>query len=133
LKRLSLAAVAAAAFLAGCSSGPKDYLSYSAGSEPHAVASRIANAMGKCWFSSGEEAFSGLIYAPELNSYSGRPRILVLKKGEPGGLPRLVVGAEADGRGSEVKLFGPLLATASAPRIRADIARWSAGDTACSA
>ncbi|MBZ8134697.1 hypothetical protein [Afifella sp. IM 167] len=132
MKRRSLAAAAAAALLAACSSGAKDYLSYSAGSEPHAVASRIADAMRQCWFA-GDAAFSGFIYAPEINSYSGRPRILILRKGEPGGLPQLVVGAEADGRGSEVKLFGPLLATASGPRIRADIARWSAGNTTCGA
>ncbi|WP_128291674.1 hypothetical protein [Afifella aestuarii] len=117
---------------AGCTQAQKDYLSYSASDRPLDASTRIARAMGQCWFA-GDATFASYIYAPELNSYSGQPRILVLPKNEPGGLPRLVVQAQEDGRGAEVKLFGPLLATEAAPRIRADIARWSAGSSACTA
>ncbi|WP_034490967.1 hypothetical protein [Afifella pfennigii] len=127
-----LGAAAAGLLLAGCLGGPKDYFSYAAASAPSSATAGIADAMRRCWFS-GEPAFSGYIYAPELNSYSGRPRILLLPKGAPGGLPQLVVSAEAAGRGSEVKLFGPLLGTSEGPRIRADIARWAAGSSACQA
>ena len=60
-------------------------------------------------------------YAPELTSYSNRPRVLIVPKKEPHGLPQLVIEATAAKRGTSVKLFGPLMGTAEAPAITRDV------------
>jgi hypothetical protein len=87
--------------------------------------------MRACWFSGARPAFAGYSYAPELNSFSGRPRVLVVQKSDPGGLPKLVIEATEAGRGSAVKLFGPLMATNEASAISRDIGSWTGGATGC--
>lgn len=128
-------ALAAALAAAGCQSAPKtDYLEFSAAGEPTAVASALAAKVGACWFGNGNGGrFDGLVYAPELNAYAGRPRVLLVPKSDPGGLPRLVIEASAAGQDTSVRLFGPLLATSEGAAIRADIGRWTKnpGDPGC--
>ena len=70
-------------------------------------------------------------FANELNSYSGRPRFLLVPKGNYGGRPLLVV--EASGPGGKVSAFGPLMEGPQASRISADITRWAGGDASCGA
>lgn len=118
--------------LASCRSAPPvDYTGLRSAQDPVSTISRISDAMRDCWFGAGDPAFAGYIYAPELNSFAGRPRVLVVSKSDPGGLPKLVVEASKADQGTEVRLFGPLLTTASAASIHADIARWAAGATSC--
>ena len=77
-------------------------------------------------------AFAEYSYAPELTSYSNRPRVLIVPKKEPHGLPQLVIEATAAKRGTSVKLFGPLMGTAEAPAITRDVERWAGGASGCS-
>jgi len=131
VKRLA-GALAAAFLLFGCQAAPeKDYVEFQAASDPTNVASALSERMAECWFKAGRAEFADFIYAPELNSYAGRPRILVVARADPGGLPKLVVEASKAKRGTSVRLFGPLLSTASGPRIAADIGRWTAGSQGC--
>ncbi|MGO7206028.1 hypothetical protein ACCT30_33540, partial [Rhizobium ruizarguesonis] len=44
---------------------------------------RVALGANACWFKSGDPAFAAYKLAPELNSFSGRPRILLVHKGSP--------------------------------------------------
>ena len=130
--RAIAAAAAAGCLLAACQSPPeKDYVEFRAASDPTNVASALSERMAECWFEAGRAEFADFIYAPELNSYAGRPRVLVVARADPGGLPKLVVEASKADRGTSVRLFGPLLATASGPRIAADLGRWTAGSPAC--
>ena len=43
----------------------------------------IALAANKCWFKSNDRRFSAYRIAPELNSFSGRPRILIVPRARP--------------------------------------------------
>ena len=120
------------AFLAGCQSAPKDYAEYRAAQDPVTVAARIAENVGACWFKEPRPAFAVLIYAPELTSYANRPRILLVPKNDPAGLPKLVVEVVKAERGASVKLFGPMMGGAEAGAISRDVERWAGGATGCS-
>jgi hypothetical protein len=133
--RAALAAGCCAAIVAGCVSAPpqqaRGYLEYRTREAPVAVAARIATGVRDCWFGERRGAFASLVFAPELDSYSGRPRVLIVPADNPGGLPRLVIEASRDGEATSVKLFGPLLAAAEGGRIARDVERWTKGATAC--
>jgi hypothetical protein len=88
------------------------------------------NARGfDCWIKSGDSAFKKLALVPELDTRAGTPRILVVERGKPQGLPKLVI--ESAGRG--VATYGELAGTAVGARIRRDAARWANGGDACQA
>lgn len=120
--------------LAGCQSSDKpakDFVEFRSDEQPVAVAARVTENMAACWFGGSRPAFAEYSYAPELNSYSNRPRVLVVEKSDPGGLPKLVIEASKAEDGTSVKLFGPLMASAEAPAISRDVARWVDGATGC--
>lgn len=125
--------LAAFLFLTACQSTPpaRDYAEFRSTRDPVTVATSISEQMRACWFGGVRPGFADYSYAPELNSFSGRPRVLVVQKSDPTGLPKLVVEASEAGRGSEIKLFGPLMASAEAPAISRDIGRWAGGTTGC--
>ncbi|HSG94472.1 MAG TPA: hypothetical protein VLA28_03055 [Afifellaceae bacterium] len=125
----TIAAVATA--LAACATRAPDYLEYAAYQDTNTVATRIAERVGACWFDGGNTAFARFAYAPELNSFSGKPRILVVPKDNPAGLPKLVIEVSEGKRATVVKLFGPLLATARGTAIQRDVERWADGGTEC--
>ena len=125
-------ALALATALAACTTRAPDYLEYAAYQDTDTVATRIAERVGACWFAGGNTSFSRFAYAPELNSFSGKPRILVVPKADPAGLPQLVIEVSKGKRATIVKLFGPLLATARGAAIQRDVERWADGGTDCS-
>ncbi|MFJ6323643.1 MULTISPECIES: hypothetical protein [unclassified Rhizobium] len=83
-----------------------------------------------CWFKSSDPAFAGYQLSPELNSFTGRPRILVVDKKHPTGRPSLVV--QAEGNPAQLQAFGPMMGGASGGRITGDVNRWAAGSKNCS-
>ncbi len=101
-----------------------------AGQDPTDVASHIANKVGDCWFDSGNKRFADYSYAPELSS-SERPRVLIVDKADPGGLPKLVIEVARAKHGSDIKLFGPLMDGSEADRIRSEVAFWAGGGRTC--
>ncbi len=90
---------------------------------------QVAIAAHRCWFASRDPAFAGYSFANELNSFSGRPRFLLVPRGNFGGKPLLVV--QAEGPAGQVSAFGPLLDGADGPRIAADVRRWAGGSQNC--
>ena len=122
-----LAAVALA--LAACQSVPKDYVQFHAGRDAVSVAGHIADKVGACWFDGKREAFANYSYAPEPGLSS--TRILIVPKQEPHGLPALVVEVLKAKRGTDVRLFGPLMQSGDAEDIRADVRRWTGGARDC--
>jgi hypothetical protein len=112
----------AALALAGCQSTAPSTNTFD---EAHQLYSALTDTMKTCWFS-GDPAFAGYIYSPEINAAT--PRILIVPKGQPTVLPLLVV--EAKGRAA-ADYYGPLLASEAGPRIRADLDRWIRGGRAC--
>lgn len=55
----------------------------------------ISLAAGKCWFKSGNKDFRAYRMAPELNSYSGKPRLLIVPSSRPQDRPLAVIEAQA--------------------------------------
>ena len=117
--------------LAACQSTPQDYAEFHAPQSPVNVATQIAENVRACWFGGARPAFADYSYAPELNSFSNRPRVLIVPKAEPHGLPKLVIEASAADRGSSVKLFGPMMGGPEAAAISRDVARWAEGQSGC--
>ncbi|MFB9952572.1 hypothetical protein ACFFP0_27320 [Rhizobium puerariae] len=90
---------------------------------------RVALSANACWFKSGEAAFKPYRLAPELNSFSGRPRILAVPRNSPESRPVLVV--QAEGSPARLDAFGPLMNGADGERIKRDILRWAGGAKGC--
>lgn len=96
----------------------------------HAVAvatlQKVNTQAHQCWLPDADFKAYGII--PELDT-TGTPRILLIPRGKPRALPNLVIAAN----GSSVQVYGPLAASPLAPRIGADISRWSKGGVGCTA
>ncbi|AXV15424.1 hypothetical protein CYG48_06765 [Neorhizobium sp. SOG26] len=93
------------------------------------VMERVALAANACWFKSGDATFKPYRLAPELNSFSGRPRILAVPRNSPESRPMLVV--QAEGTPARLDAFGPLMSGPDGERIKRDVMRWAGGDSAC--
>lgn len=125
----SIALLMVAAVLAGCQSKPATPASSGGKSAALRNMEQVAIAAHRCWFASRDPAFSGYSFANELNSFSGRPRFLLVPRGNYGGRPLLVV--QASGPSGQVEVFGPLMAEPAGARIGADIRRWAGGNASC--
>lgn len=119
--------------MTACQSGTSagDSISVPGDNSALSTMERIAVAAQKCWFGPQKAGFEGLAMSPELTSFSGKPRILAVPKGNVGGLPKLVV--EATGKPARLAAYGPLMDGPQAAAIDNDTKRWAAGDTSCSA
>lgn len=101
----------------------------SADRAPLPTMERVMRGASACWFKSGDAAFASYQLAPELNSFTGRPRILVVERSKPTGRPVLVV--QAEGNPSKLDAFGPMMDGASSVRITHDVVRWASGTSGC--
>lgn len=130
--RAGLALIIGLATLAACQSDTKPSAPAASSGKSAALRNmeQVAIAAHRCWFASKDAAFRDYSFANELNSFSGKPRFLLVPRGNFGGRPLLVV--QAEGAAGSVTTFGPLMDGPAASRISADINRWSAGGTACS-
>lgn len=128
-RSLALACVAASLTLvAACQSGRPAAPAASSAALP--TMERVALGASGCWFKSGDAAFKAYRLAPELNSFSGRPRILIVPRKSPESRPLAVV--EAKGQPARLQAFGPLMSEPVGTRIAADVRRWAAGGKGCS-
>ncbi|KQT53241.1 hypothetical protein ASG43_18640 [Aureimonas sp. Leaf454] len=92
---------------------------------------RVTLAANRCWFKSGDPAFRAYSLAPELSSFSGKPRFLLVPKGRMEAKPLLVVEGQDGSR--DVLTYGPLMGTGLASRLSGDIRRWNSGSDRCDA
>ncbi len=118
---------AAASLLAACQSSEKATPAADRAALP--TMERVALGANACWFKSGDPAFKAYRLAPELNSFSGRPRILVVHRNRPEGRPLLVV--QAEGNPSKLDAFGPMMNEPVGARIARDVVRWGSGGKGC--
>ena len=134
-----LASLLLGATLTGCQTGePAADLNINASGTPVDAIAQVGVAAQKCWFRSGDKAFAAFKLANESNSYVGRPRLLLVPRNKPTGLPSLVIqaerrGSDSTGKFTNVQAYGPLLSTGNGKRIVSDIKRWAKGNPACSA
>ena len=85
------------ALLAACQSEKAPALNSGGKSAALRKMEQIAIAAHACWFVSKDPAFKPYHMANELNSFSGRPRFLLVPAKHPEGKPLLVVQAEGAG------------------------------------
>ncbi|MHB0951983.1 MAG: hypothetical protein ACYC10_08640 [Allorhizobium sp.] len=93
------------------------------------VMERVAVGANNCWIKSGDASFKAYSMAPELDSYSGRPRILLVRRNSSDIRPLLVV--QAEGNPARLDAFGPMMNEPVRARILRDVARWSTGSKGC--
>lgn len=124
-----LAAFAALLLLGACKTVPQDYVEFHAGQDQATVAGHLAERIGACWFDGKHKAFADYSYAPEPNMTS--TRILIVPKAEPHGLPVLIVEVLKAKRGTDVRLFGPLMQGGDADVLRGNIRAWTGGSRDC--
>ena len=132
----SVALVLTTGALGACQMGASDGLSLKSSDDPTELMVAVARTALECWFKSKDPAFAGYRMADETHSLSGRPRMLLVPRNDPGALPRLVIQAETRGSRSsgtytDVQTYGPALSTIAGARIAADVKRWAAGDHSC--
>nr|WP_246367688.1 hypothetical protein [Aurantimonas endophytica] len=119
--------------LAGCASapGPADTPSTAKADSGLDRLERLTLNANRCWFKSKDPAFAAYSLAPELSSFSGRPRFLLVPRGQIEARPLLVVEGRS-GSGA-IDTYGPLMNEPVAARITADLARWRSGANGCEA
>ena len=121
-----LGSLASLMLIAGCQS---EKPAPAQGSAALPTMERVALGANRCWFKSGDAAFKPYRLAPELNSFSGRPRILIVRRDAPESRPLAVV--QAEGHPARLQAFGPLFSEAAGSRMADDVKRWAAGGTSC--
>ncbi len=99
--------------------------------KPQTMMVRVAKQVQACWFKKKDPALKGYKMASEVNSYSGKPRILIVPRNNPTGLPKLVAQAERKGGRNSFSSFGPLLNTKHGPRLAASLDAWARGSKTC--
>ncbi|MCD1643200.1 hypothetical protein [Aurantimonas coralicida] len=128
-----LAALALTALLGACAAKPGAATGDAAAGDDTGLdrMERLTLTANRCWFKSGDAAFAPYSLAPELSSFSGRPRFLLVPRGKPESKPLLVV--EGRKGSTAIDTYGPLMGEPVAARISADLSRWRAGAAGCSA
>ncbi|WEX11649.1 hypothetical protein [Chelativorans sp. AA-79] len=116
--------------LAACRGEPGPLSLQADARNPVSVLQRVNQAGAECWMRSSDPDFRDLRLVPELDTSAGRPRLLVLEKGNTSGLPVMVI--EASGSPVTIETYGPLAGTRTGARVNDDIARWSGGHVSCS-
>jgi hypothetical protein len=128
---IRLGIVTALAILAGCQSTPTTpgpvALNTQSGALP--TMERVTTAASRCWFRSNDPAFAAYRLAPELNSFTGRPRLLIVARNAPESRPLAVI--QAEGSPARLEAFGPLMSAPLGARIGGDVTRWAAGSENC--
>lgn len=121
-------------FLSACQSGtPSQGLNLTSDTKPVITIAAIGKTIQKCWFKTGNPIFKPFKMANESNSYAGRPRLLLVPKNNPGGLPKLVIQAEKKNGVTQIEIFGPLLSSNNGSIIAKDLKFWATGNTKCQA
>ena len=95
------------------------------------VMERVTLGANACWFKTKDPAFAAYRMSPELDSYSGKPRFLLVAKNHPESLPALVVMAEGDP--AQMQAFGPLMQGPLNSKISNGVNHWAKGNTGCPA
>ncbi|SMC81595.1 hypothetical protein [Rhizobium sp. RU36D] len=125
MRRAIISVLLMASALGGCQSEAP----VTSGPSALDIMERVAVSANNCWIKSGDPAFKSYSMAPELNSFTGRPRILLVRRQSKDIRPLLVV--QAQGKPAKLEAFGPMMAEPIKARISTDVVRWSRGDRSC--
>lgn len=123
--------LAAGVLLAGCRGDGGTAMEPTDQQSAVAALQSVNSSAATCWMRSKDPAFADLRLIPELDTQTGRPRLLLLQKRNQQGLPVMVV--EAHGSPVTIETYGPLMQSPLGSRISSDIKRWSGGSQTCTA
>lgn len=126
--KLSVAVLLSAVALSSCQS-QKSAQAPAVRSAALPVMERITTGANACWFRTKDPDFAAYRMAPELNSFSGKPRLLLVAKHSPESRPLLVIVAEGDP--ARLQAFGPIMQGALHTKITAGVNHWARGNTGC--
>lgn len=90
----------------------------------------MSQAATACWFKTKNADFRAYKMAAELNSFSGRPRFLLVPVKNPTARPLLVV--QAEGNPAKIEVFGPMMGQPVGSKIAHDVKLWAEGQKQCS-
>lgn len=127
--KLSAAVLICAAALSSCQSNKASQAPAAVRSAALPVMERITTGANACWFRTKDPAFAQYRMAPELNSFSGKPRLLLVAKHSPESRPLLVIMAEGDP--ARLQAFGPIMQGALHDKITAGVNHWARGNAGC--
>lgn len=128
--RLVLPAIACLLALAACQKEERFApLNIRDNSAAVAVLQKVNTSAQSCW--GKDKDFRAYRVIPELDTRTGKPRILVVEAKAAQGLPKYVI--EADGKPAKIAAYGPLGDGPLGPRLRSDVGRWSGGNPSCAA
>ncbi|HWU63471.1 MAG TPA: hypothetical protein VN112_15740 [Ensifer sp.] len=127
LLKLSAVALTCVAALSSCQSQKASAPVVRAAALP--VMERITTGANACWFRTKDPAFAEYRMAPELNSFSGKPRLLLVAKHSPESRPLLVIMAE--GEPARLQAFGPIMQGPLHDKITAGVNHWARGNSGC--
>lgn len=130
-KLLAPAAMAAMVVLLSACTQNNSSSSTVAQERPQTIMVRVAKQAQACWFKKKDPALRKYKMATELDSFSGKPRILIVPRNNPTGLPKLVAQAERRGGRNQFTTFGPLLKSKHGPRLTASLNAWARGQKSC--
>ena len=116
-------------FIASCTQKPQQDVDFISNQTPLNVMEQIALNIKQCWFKHDKVEFRPYSLAPELASFTGRPRILIVPKNNPADRPLLVI--EASGQPTKISTYGPLMSGNMERIIINDIYRWIKSDNRC--
>jgi len=123
----AIAVAGLSAVLSNCSAvGDK---SFTANQAALPAMENIALNARSCWFKSGDRDFAAYRLAPELKSFSDKPRILVVPHDSPNERPLLVV--EATGNPARIAAYGPLMQKPVSRKINKNLTDWAQGGQKC--
>lgn len=94
------------------------------------VMEMMSQAATACWFKTRNADFRAYKMAAELNSFSGRPRFLLVPVKNPTARPLLVV--QAEGNPAKIEVFGPMMGQPVGSKIAHDVKLWAEGQKQCS-
>ncbi len=100
-------------------------------SSPQSLMAEVATQVQACWFRSKDKRFAKYTLSPELNSYAGRPRILLVPRGRQSALPVLVAQAERVNGQTVFSSYGPLVGQTGGAALQGDLSRWASGERTC--
>ncbi|UIJ73532.1 hypothetical protein [Aurantimonas sp. HBX-1] len=129
--RKTIAALLLSVALGGCASAPEPAVPGVKADSGLDRLERLTLNANRCWFKSKDPAFAAYSLAPELSSFTGRPRFLLVPRGQIEARPLLVVEGRT-GSGA-IDTYGPLMNEPVSARISADLARWRGGANGCEA
>ncbi|MEO0496116.1 MAG: hypothetical protein AAF141_01925 [Pseudomonadota bacterium] len=121
------------AMISACQTDQREITSFSVQSNEKigVIMPKLVGLAAKCLAGTGKP-FANYRVSSELNSLSGQPRLLLVRRNDPQGLPGLVILGQAKDGGTTLSIFGRLL-SGNGPKaiVSRNVRSWANGGADC--